>query len=101
MFPVGANDTATESGYVVGATYLLDAGGAPIEWPEVGPHGVHDGGTYPVVAADGGFVLGHPARALLLFTDGLLRRLAALDGSPAPVTSSYISQTARRIDTLT
>jgi hypothetical protein len=84
-------------GYVVGATLLLDPEGSPVRPDGPGGHAEHGGRTYPVTSHDGTSVLGDPARALLLFADGLLRGLAAIDGFPPPVTSGYISARASEL----
>lgn len=86
--------------YVVGATLLLNADDSPVERDMYTHNAEHNGGTYPVTSHGGRYVLGHPARALLLFTDGLLRGLARMDGFPATVTSAYISRSAARLTSL-
>jgi hypothetical protein len=86
-----------DDGYVVGAALLLDGGGLPVDVDGPGPYADHDGRAYPVVGQGDAAFLGHPARALLLFTDGLLRGLSALDGRETPVTSPYVTASTRQL----
>jgi hypothetical protein len=83
--------------YLVGATLLLDETGSPISSAGADRYAQHQGGAYPITRHGNAFVLGHPARALLLFADGLLRGLAAYGGHPLPVSTAYISASARRL----
>jgi hypothetical protein len=86
--------------YLTGVTLLLNDDGRPVERKEdnrVDHDGHGKGGSHPKDRHNEKDMRGDPARALLLFADGLLRGLAARGGSSLPESTAYISSQARHL----
>ncbi len=84
---------------VAGIALLTTDTGARIEGAASGPdmRAVHEGRQYPLVRVDDQLVLADPARALLLFVDGLLRSIALQQARRAPVLTHYIEKNMRTL----
>jgi hypothetical protein len=90
----------------VGSDARLDAGlalllqnGLPIEGEPTGPEmrQVHEGRQYPLVQYGDDLVLVQPSRALLLFVEAIVRRLAERQRRPLPVISYYVNTAMREL----
>lgn len=77
----------------------LRENGEPIEGTPTGPdmRQTHRGRQYPIVTFGSRQLLVEPSRALLLFIEALVRRLAARQERPEPVMSLYITKEMREL----
>jgi hypothetical protein len=81
----------------VGVVLLRGDDGAPITGTPSGPsmQVLHEGRQYPLVRRGQDYVMVEPARALLLFVEVLVRRLALQQGRGVPVVCDYVDERLR------
>ncbi|HST81596.1 MAG TPA: DUF6602 domain-containing protein [Kineosporiaceae bacterium] len=93
----GDQDSITDSAdpYYCALVPLLNDLGETIPHPVPARTALFEGATYPLMLIENQFLLGHPARALLLFMDALLSELARISVRPAPISANYITRRAR------
>ena len=92
----GSIRTASDAAVDVGVA-LLREDGNPIVGEPTGPdmRQVHQGRQYPLVRYGAPLLLAEPSRALLLFVEALVRRLAEKQDQPKPVISHYVNEGMR------
>ena len=85
----------TEDPYYCALVPLLNDRGETIPHAVAAGSALFEGATYPLMLMENRFLLGHPARALLLFMDALLSELARISARPAPISTNYITRRTR------
>jgi hypothetical protein len=95
----GSIRAGSDAAIDAGLALLRGDDGEPIEGTPTGPdlRQLHEGRQFPMVDHDGRLLLVEPSRALLLFVEALVRRIAERQQRRPPVLSYYITDDTREL----